>query len=730
MINVVKWLVERGADVDKQNNDNKSTPLHVAAYYSHKPIVEYLLKVGPRTNLINIYNCTAEMESPDAITPLIQNYDKTPISFVANGHSEKFNLTQFAQIAPNELDQNYLHFASKSGHIELVKYLCKKSPELAKKANKIKCTPLHYACAIGHLEIVKVLLETDACDLLAIDYWGYNCLQEAENFKRQNVVNYLEPRFQEITKPGKNDHSKAVEGDCDYFMNLITTKNATFDVDSVDQNGKTYLHLAAKFGHIKLAKLLIPLTKTNVVDESGSTPLHTAVFYGRHELIHDMLQAGHSPYIMNKKMETAISTNYNSNASVETKEKIKRIFDEFDCAPSYEADASQIIQIRIVELDDKQNIVQEKLLYVNSEDSIKSFVKKIEEVEMGTWPYFKLGFSGKLVVYHSMDMKMKFGMLLRDILPIGKTFQENSLVFQIVKNSIFPNVVCQKKIRNDIDDSSVAFARLVGSSEEKFELSFPHKTSYKSESGNLDFFYNHNETEEFRLSHSKVESDQKIKKALDNMNVKELFFLSSTNHTKLCVFVPQTQKLYVRNSLNGIWFSMPTQKNNAGKDYATLYPNCLYCLLQMQSIIPNYLEITGENTTELFTQKNDFPKGTATLEFFIPSTSVDWKKAWYASPVEHVQQLLNSGLVPQGAISSTGLILKQDGKTEQLIIIVSPSFSHAIKNARFSPFIFNAKKCICVFECRVQKTTDFENSFITVQSADDMLIQALHIIPV
>ena len=55
---IVELLIQKGADVNKENN-YKSTPLHVAARWnSQKEIVELLIKAGADVNKENIYGST------------------------------------------------------------------------------------------------------------------------------------------------------------------------------------------------------------------------------------------------------------------------------------------------------------------------------------------------------------------------------------------------------------------------------------------------------------------------------------------------------------------------------------------------------------------------------------------------------------------------------------------------------------------------------------------------
>ncbi|HIN18031.1 MAG TPA: ankyrin repeat domain-containing protein [Gammaproteobacteria bacterium] len=49
-IEAVKWHLDAGADVNAQDNDIRWTPLHVAAAFGHKEIVELLIAKGADVN--------------------------------------------------------------------------------------------------------------------------------------------------------------------------------------------------------------------------------------------------------------------------------------------------------------------------------------------------------------------------------------------------------------------------------------------------------------------------------------------------------------------------------------------------------------------------------------------------------------------------------------------------------------------------------------------------------
>jgi ankyrin repeat protein len=55
--NLVKYLVELGADVNKENKFNE-TPLYCACRKGNEKIVKYLIEHGANVNRVNQYNET------------------------------------------------------------------------------------------------------------------------------------------------------------------------------------------------------------------------------------------------------------------------------------------------------------------------------------------------------------------------------------------------------------------------------------------------------------------------------------------------------------------------------------------------------------------------------------------------------------------------------------------------------------------------------------------------
>lgn len=138
--------------------------LSIASQYGHDNIVNYLISKG------------AKIEDQD-------EYGSTP-----------------------------LHYAARSGHLDVVKILINAGADVNKKAMKkfvrlygidtqkitgTKETPLHNACSLGHLEVVKYLLSCGA-RLDLVDHYGRlpinNCEQgeyRDQTPKEKAVEDYL-----------------------------------------------------------------------------------------------------------------------------------------------------------------------------------------------------------------------------------------------------------------------------------------------------------------------------------------------------------------------------------------------------------------------------------------------------------------------------------------------------------------------------------------------------------
>jgi ankyrin repeat protein len=278
-VKFVKYLVDRGCNVEDDNNHYRVRPLHAAASTGTLEIVEYLVEKGARVNARDIT-------------------DLTP-----------------------------LHYAACSGSREVVSYLIKKGADVKAKTED-GITPLFQACKCEELTVMQTLIKADRDhDANAPDKCGWSLLHQAAKENNDKAVAYLlemgakvNARTSAVKYYGSDDtitrgvaplHCAASRSNNTMVIRLLI-KNGV-DVNMADANGWTPLHYAVVAKDADALKLLLNShadagKKTGKPDKesgelytripSGLTPLALAEFLarenGEYQAIVNVLSSGKS----------------------------------------------------------------------------------------------------------------------------------------------------------------------------------------------------------------------------------------------------------------------------------------------------------------------------------------------------------------------------------------------------------------------------------------------------
>uniref|UniRef100_A0A8B9KCE7 Ankyrin 2 n=1 Tax=Astyanax mexicanus TaxID=7994 RepID=A0A8B9KCE7_ASTMX len=184
----------------------------------------------------------------------------------------------------NQNGLNALHLAAKEGHMDLVQELLERGSSVD-SATKKGNTALHIASLAGQAEVVKILVKQGA-DINAQSQNGFTPLYMAAQENHLDVVRYL-------LENGGNQSTATEDGFTPLAIALQQGHNQVVSILlENDTKGKVRLpalHIAARKDDTKSAALLLQndhnadvqsKMMVNRTTESGFTPLHIAAHYG------------------------------------------------------------------------------------------------------------------------------------------------------------------------------------------------------------------------------------------------------------------------------------------------------------------------------------------------------------------------------------------------------------------------------------------------------------------
>ncbi|KAL2533272.1 Ankyrin repeat family protein [Abeliophyllum distichum] len=180
------------------------------------------------------------------------------------------------------ISQTPLHTASMLGHLNFVKELLNRKPELASELDSNGCSPLHLAAAKGHVDVVKELLSANSEVGFVRNSDGRTALHVAVIKGRAAAAAELVQVVPELTT-------------------VLTDR------------GETCLHLCVKYNRVEILQILAEAMKkfdrdlVNWKDCDGNTSLHIAVAKKQIEIINSLLKVdGLEMNALNKNGLTAL----------------------------------------------------------------------------------------------------------------------------------------------------------------------------------------------------------------------------------------------------------------------------------------------------------------------------------------------------------------------------------------------------------------------------------------
>ncbi|XP_055387350.1 serine/threonine-protein phosphatase 6 regulatory ankyrin repeat subunit A isoform X6 [Condylostylus longicornis] len=299
---IVKTLIENGADVSVQTKAANETAFHFCAVAGNNDVLTEMISHMNPTDIQKALNRQSSVGwTPlliachrghmELVNTLLSNHARVDV-FDIEGRSalhlaaERGYLQVCDALLTNKafinsksrVGRTALHLAAMNGFTHLVKFLIKDHNAVIDILTLRKQTPLHLAAASGQLEVCKLLLELGA-NIEATDDLG----QKPIHVAAQN-------NYSEVAKL--------------FLQQLGTLVNAT------SKDGNTCAHIAAMQGSIKVIEELMKFDRPGVISARNklteATPLQLAAEGGHADVVKALVRAGASCTDENKAGFTAL----------------------------------------------------------------------------------------------------------------------------------------------------------------------------------------------------------------------------------------------------------------------------------------------------------------------------------------------------------------------------------------------------------------------------------------
>lgn len=255
-LSIFKKICNVGVSVEKKTNDG-SNILHIAAHHGCYPICEYIL------------------DNHAALFSLKDNLGMNPAHYAANAGQYnildlmlKLGCDLFAEDEKN--NENIVHLACMAGSLEACRFVKanKNLEKLLHAKNGGGWNSIQYATKNGHLDIVKFLLENGVDVKNKSKKIGKNCLHTACEFGRYMICEYILSKAPKLITDTDSygqhaGHYVAKNGHTDILQLLIKANKDAIQKASHDKIN--ILHVACENAHydmvVKIAKVFPSMVK-------------------------------------------------------------------------------------------------------------------------------------------------------------------------------------------------------------------------------------------------------------------------------------------------------------------------------------------------------------------------------------------------------------------------------------------------------------------------------------
>ncbi|CAG2217454.1 ANKTM1 [Mytilus edulis] len=260
-------LLQENPEKATETDSHGFKPIHYASRLNQSKIIEVLLK----------YNADKNVKGPYGVAPL--------------------------------------HLAARNNCVEAVKMLIQQGASVDVREAKQK-TPLHVAARRGNIPVIKVLLDSDQCDVNAVDEDRQTALHEATAHKQEKTVQFLVQNGANIFATDINDFTpfflsaaEDMKDTMSYYLKTALRQGGTESEENLlhheDKEGNTALHLAVTNNKLQVAQSLLERgSNVNGMNNCNQTPLSIAANNGDIQMVELLLKHKADVNVLDKDLMT------------------------------------------------------------------------------------------------------------------------------------------------------------------------------------------------------------------------------------------------------------------------------------------------------------------------------------------------------------------------------------------------------------------------------------------
>ncbi|XP_067653167.1 putative ankyrin repeat protein RF_0381 [Haliotis asinina] len=373
---------------------NSRTPAILAAGERHGDVVHLLVSKGANVSVVddfgvNIFHSACQ-GGDVGLVKYILSLDKhdingqvlcgaTSVMLAAeNGHRHvvEFLVGQGANVSLQDNSKNkILHFASRAGHVDVVKYVLSLPVVDINSRGWKDMTSAMMAAENGHKDVVELLFRNLA-NMSLKGLYGNTILHYASRAGHVDVVQYiLSLSVVDINSRGRKDMTPvmmAVGKGHQEVVKLLVGQGASVSLQ--DNRGNNILHIACRGGHVEMVKYVLSQSMADINSRGWKTftPVMVAAGKGRKEVVEFLVSKGADINTSNRAGKNILHL----ACRAENVELVKYILSK-NMADINSRDKKQMTPILIAAMEGHEEVVQ---LLVNEGAKVSLRDKKANNI--------------------------------------------------------------------------------------------------------------------------------------------------------------------------------------------------------------------------------------------------------------------------------------------------------------------------------------------------------------